>query len=112
MNIEDFDYKLPKELIAQTPLEKRDLARLMVVDRASGSIEHKLFRDMPGFLHASDVMVIKRHARQRGQFQLSKGHHWRENQRSADCKAVAYGVRGTGETAQAASPRGNVYGCF
>lgn len=58
MNIEDFDYELPKELIAQTPLEQRDLARLMVVDRATGRIEHKLFRDLPGYLRASDVMVI------------------------------------------------------
>jgi S-adenosylmethionine:tRNA ribosyltransferase-isomerase len=58
MNMKDFDYELPKELIAQTPLEQRDLARLMVVDRTTGRIEHKLFRDLPGYLCASDIMVI------------------------------------------------------
>lgn len=58
VNIRDFDYELPQGLIAQTPLEQRDLARLMVVDRASGSIEHKLFRDLSFFLHPHDVVVI------------------------------------------------------
>lgn len=58
MNIEDFNYDLPKELIAQTPLERRDLARLMVVDRATGSIQHKWFGDLQGYLRDGDVMVI------------------------------------------------------
>ena len=46
VNIRDFDYELPEGLIAQTPLEQRDLARLMVVDRAAGTIEHGVFRDL------------------------------------------------------------------
>ena len=58
MNIRDFDYELPQELIAQTPLEQRDLARLMVVDRAAGTIEHRLFRDILGYLGPRDVMVV------------------------------------------------------
>ncbi|MCE5193305.1 tRNA preQ1(34) S-adenosylmethionine ribosyltransferase-isomerase QueA [bacterium] len=58
MNIEDFNYDLPKELIAQIPLERRDLARLMVVDRATGTIEHRHFRDLLSYLSAGDVMVI------------------------------------------------------
>lgn len=58
MNIADFDYELPPELIAQTPLEQRDLARLMVVDRAAGTIEHRQFRDLLSYLHAQDVMVV------------------------------------------------------
>lgn len=58
MNIADFDYELPEELIAQTPLEQRDLARLMVVDRATGTIEHRQFRDLLPYLHAKDVMVV------------------------------------------------------
>lgn len=57
MNIQDFDYKLPDELIAQTPLDQRDLARLMVVDRETGAIEHRLFRDLLLYLHSGDVMV-------------------------------------------------------
>ena len=58
MNIRDFDYELPQGLIAQTPLEQRDLARLMVVDRAAGTIEHKRFRDLPAYLHPRDVIVV------------------------------------------------------
>ena len=58
MNIRDFDYELPQGLIAQTPLEQRDLARLMVVDRATGTIEHRLFHDLLSYLHPHDVMVV------------------------------------------------------
>jgi S-adenosylmethionine:tRNA ribosyltransferase-isomerase len=58
VNIRDFDYELPEELIAQTPLEQRDLARLMVIDRATGIIEHRQFRDLLSYLHADDVMVV------------------------------------------------------
>jgi len=58
VNIRDFDYELPKGLIAQTPLEQRDLARLMVVDRATGTIEHRLFRDLLSYLHPHDVVVV------------------------------------------------------
>lgn len=58
MDIRDFDYELPQGLIAQTPLEQRDLARLMVVDRATGTIEHRLFRDLLAYLHPHDVMVV------------------------------------------------------
>lgn len=58
MNIRDFDYELPQGLIAQTPLEQRDLARLMVVDRTSGTIEHRLFRDLLSYLRSHDVMVV------------------------------------------------------
>ncbi|MFC2662468.1 MAG: S-adenosylmethionine:tRNA ribosyltransferase-isomerase, partial [Eubacterium sp.] len=46
MNIEEFDYDLPKELIAQTPMEQRDECRLMVLNRAEGSIEHRHFYDI------------------------------------------------------------------
>jgi S-adenosylmethionine:tRNA ribosyltransferase-isomerase len=58
VNIRDFDYELPENLIAQTPLEQRDLARLMVIDRAAGTIEHRQFRDLLSYLHANDVMVV------------------------------------------------------
>jgi S-adenosylmethionine:tRNA ribosyltransferase-isomerase len=58
VNIRDFDYELPQGLIAQTPLDQRDLARLMVVDRATGTIEHRLFRDLLSYLHPHDVMVV------------------------------------------------------
>ena len=58
MRTEDFDYKLPPELIAQQPIEPRDASRLLVVNRRSGSIEHRQFRDLPGFLKKGDVMVF------------------------------------------------------
>ena len=58
MKTGDFDYELPPELIAQTPAEPRDSSRLMVVNRAAGSIEHHTFRDLPRFLREGDVAVF------------------------------------------------------
>lgn len=54
----DFYYDLPEELIAQTPLEPRDSSRLLVLGRNSGSIEHRIFSDLPEFLREGDVLVI------------------------------------------------------
>ena len=58
MRLEDFDYELPKELIAQTPSLKRDECRLMVLDRAANSIEHKHFYDILDYLHEGDCLVV------------------------------------------------------
>ena len=57
MKISDFDYQLPEELIAQTPIEPRDASRLMVLDRARGTIEHRIFRDIVEYLRPGDVLV-------------------------------------------------------
>ena len=46
MDVKDFDYDLPEELIAQDPLEDRSSSRLMVLDKKTGDIEHKIFRDV------------------------------------------------------------------
>lgn len=54
----DFSYNLPEELIAQEPAEKRDMARLMVCDRKSGSITHKIFHDVIDYLNPGDVLVV------------------------------------------------------
>jgi len=54
----DFFYDLPEELIAQHPMEMRDHSRLMVLDRASGRIEHKHFFDIIDYLEPNDVLVI------------------------------------------------------
>ena len=54
----DFDYDLPQELIAQHPMEQRDHSRLMVLNRAEGSIEHKQFTDIIDYLNPGDVLVI------------------------------------------------------
>jgi len=58
MRTEDFDYHLPPELIAQTPIEPRDSARLLIMHRSSGSLEHRHFFDLPDFLREGDVMVF------------------------------------------------------
>ena len=54
----DFDYFLPEEQIAQTPIEPRDHSRLMVLDRKEKSIEHRHFYDIIDFLNEGDVLVI------------------------------------------------------
>lgn len=58
MKLTDFDYKLPKELIAQYPAEKRDHSRLLVLDRQTGKLGHRKFYDLSGYLKPGDVLVI------------------------------------------------------
>lgn len=58
MNLSDFDYNLPEELIAQTPLEKRDSSKLLVLDKISGNIEHKHFNNIIEEFHQGDVLVL------------------------------------------------------
>ncbi|MBE0446582.1 MAG: tRNA preQ1(34) S-adenosylmethionine ribosyltransferase-isomerase QueA [Actinobacteria bacterium] len=58
MKTAEFDYKLPKELIAQDPVEPRDSSRLMIVYKKSGAIEHRIFRDIEEYLHPGDCLVI------------------------------------------------------
>lgn len=54
----DYDFDLPPELIAQTPLARRDASRLMIVDRAAGTITHGVFTDLPTLMRAGDVLVL------------------------------------------------------
>ncbi len=58
MNINDFDFDLPKELIAQKPLDKRSASKLLVLDRATGKIEHKQFEDIVDYIDSNQVLVI------------------------------------------------------
>lgn len=58
MKVSDFDYYLPKELIAQHPIEKRDSSRLMIVDKKSGKIENKIFKDIIDYLNPGDCLVL------------------------------------------------------
>ena len=58
MNVSDFDYELPEELIAQDPIEDRSASRLLVADRKSGEIHHRIFRDILGELHPGDCLVL------------------------------------------------------
>jgi S-adenosylmethionine:tRNA ribosyltransferase-isomerase len=58
MKTSDFDYYLPEELIAQTPLEKRDTSKLLVLNKETGEIEHKHFTDIIDYLNKGDVLVL------------------------------------------------------
>ena len=58
MKVTDFNYNLPKELIAQHPLENRDESRLMVLNREKQTIEHKIFKDVIDYLNPGDCLVI------------------------------------------------------
>lgn len=58
MKVEDFDYYLPEELIAQSPAEKRDECRLLVYHRDTGKIEHRIFKDIVEYLYKGDCLVI------------------------------------------------------
>ncbi len=58
MTVEEFNYDLPEELIAQTPLKKRDTSRLLVLDKKTGDIEHKHFYDIIDYLEAGDTLVL------------------------------------------------------
>ena len=57
MKVSEFNYELPEELIAQTPLEKRDESRLMILDRKGQTIEHKKFKNILEYLEPGDVLV-------------------------------------------------------
>ena len=57
-DLDDYDYSLPRDLIAQHPLPRRSDARLMVVNRQAGSIEHSYVRDLPEYLRPRDVLVF------------------------------------------------------
>ncbi len=57
MKVSDFNYNLPEELIAQTPLEKRDESRLMVLNKEAQTIEHKTFKDIIDYLQPGDCLV-------------------------------------------------------
>ena len=58
MRTDDFDYDLPSGLIAQEPAEPRDSCRLLVLDRVSGQMEHRLFSDIGEYLQPRDLLVV------------------------------------------------------
>ncbi len=58
MQVRDFDFDLPKELIAQDPLEVRSASRLLCIDKKTGETSHHTFTDLPSFLHPGDCLVI------------------------------------------------------
>ena len=57
MKVSEFNYELPEELIAQTPIQKRDESRLMVLNRKNQTIEHKTFKDIIDYLEPGDCLV-------------------------------------------------------
>ena len=58
MKLSDFNYDLPQNLIAQKPLEKRDTSRLMVLNKQTGEIKHKVFKDIINYLNKGDCLVL------------------------------------------------------
>ena len=58
LRVDDFDYELPPEAIAQTPVEPRDASRLLVLDRSTGALEHARFRDIGRWLYPGDLLVV------------------------------------------------------
>jgi S-adenosylmethionine:tRNA ribosyltransferase-isomerase len=58
MNVSDFSYDLPEELIAQTPISERPESRLLVMDKATGQISHRIFKDLLDFLEPGDCLVV------------------------------------------------------
>lgn len=58
MNLDDFDFDLPDDLIAQQPVEPRDSSRLLILDRSSGQVLHRRFRDILGLLSPEDLLVL------------------------------------------------------
>jgi len=58
MNVTDFNFELPPELIAQDPLEDRAASRLLVLDKKTGEMEHRHFRDILQYLKKGDCLVI------------------------------------------------------
>lgn len=58
MKVTDFDFDLPEQLIAQNPYEKRDEARLMILNKNDGSLEHKIFKDIIDYLNPGDCLVL------------------------------------------------------
>ena len=58
MNVNDFYFELPQELIAQDPLEDRSASRLLVIDKNTGEMEHRHFKDLPSYLRKGDCLVL------------------------------------------------------
>jgi len=58
LRLEDFDYALPADRIAQRPAQPRDSSRLMILDRTSGAIQHRSFRDLPSLLTPGDALIL------------------------------------------------------
>ncbi|MDB4898475.1 MAG: S-adenosylmethionine:tRNA ribosyltransferase-isomerase, partial [Gemmatimonadetes bacterium] len=56
----DYDFELPPALIAQAPLARRDASRLMVLDRAAGTIAHRVFSNLPSLMSSGDLLVVNR----------------------------------------------------
>ena len=58
MKTKDFDYELPPELIAQTPIERRDASRLLCLDKHTGAFSHHHFYELPDFLQSGDCLIL------------------------------------------------------
>lgn len=91
MRVDDFDFNLPQELIAQRPLAVRDASRLLVVHRNTGQLEDRQFTDLVEYLHPSDVLVIN-------ESRVLPARLWgRNKQRSGVIEVLLLRPRGEGQ---------------
>ncbi|HEX2908049.1 MAG TPA: S-adenosylmethionine:tRNA ribosyltransferase-isomerase, partial [Phototrophicaceae bacterium] len=74
MNLSDFDYDLPETFIAQEPAEPRDSSRLMLLNRQTGTIEHRHFHDILAYLQPNDVLVVNNTRVIPARLQAKKAH--------------------------------------
>ena len=77
MKTHDFYYALPPELIAQTPIQRRDASRLMTLNKETGELGHYHFYDLPQFLKPGDCLVLKRLSGSARPSPRAAGAHWR-----------------------------------
>ena len=78
MDVKDFYYDLPQELIAQDPLEDRSSSRLMVLDKNTGEVTHRVFKDITDYLRPGDCLVINNTVRS------ERGHRGKDRDPSVE----------------------------
>ena len=96
-----FDYDLPPELIAQRPAEPRDASRLLVLDRATGRVEHAVFREIGRWLRPGDLLVVNRSRVVPARLAARRRPGWRRRRDPAAAPSRARHLGGAG----AAGPR-------
>ena len=89
MKTSDFDYDLPEELIAQKPAAERDGCRMLVMDRATGALEDRIFRDIADYLHPGDLLIANETPRHAGASSGVRSGARAERPRCSCCVSMA-----------------------
>ena len=106
MKIEEFDYHLPEELIAQKPAEKRDASRLLVVHRDTGKTEHRHFYDILEYLHPGRLSGAEQFQGAPGKALRHERKDWRQGGISADQADRGRYLGNYGQTGETVETRG------